>query len=146
VYYVVADERDLIRLCTHYRGERVFLYRTTMPVAQARALPLDYLADANRLAEHLRWYNALTHNCTTTLPPSATTCSKSHRAARGTGAYSRTPMYELTYEHGAIETTLPFAELRARSDITERAKAADQDPDFSQRIREGLPCPRVAGC
>jgi hypothetical protein len=46
---------------------------------------------------------------------------------------------ELAYERGAIDTTLPLAELRARSDVTERAKAADQDPGFSQRIREGLP-------
>jgi hypothetical protein len=43
------------------------------------------------------------------------------------------------YERGRIDTSLPFEELRKRSDITEKAKAADQDPAFSQRIREGLP-------
>lgn len=47
---------------------------------------------------------------------------------------------ELLYHRGTIDTSLPFAEVRARSDITAKAKAkaADQNPDFSQRIREGL--------
>ena len=34
---------------------------------------------------------------------------------------------------------MPFAELKARSLINEKALAADTDPDFSRRIREGLP-------
>jgi hypothetical protein len=34
---------------------------------------------------------------------------------------------------------LPFAELKQRSHINERARAADQDPDFSRVIREDLP-------
>ncbi len=46
---------------------------------------------------------------------------------------------ELGYEQGRFDTSLSFAELKARSDITERAKAADAAPDFSARIREGLP-------
>jgi hypothetical protein len=36
---------------------------------------------------------------------------------------------------------MPFAELRARSLINDQAHAADHDPDFSERIREGLPRP-----
>jgi hypothetical protein len=37
----------------------------------------------------------------------------------------------------AIDTSLPFAELKRRSFIDVRAKAADSAPDFSARIREG---------
>jgi hypothetical protein len=54
---------------------------------------------------------------------------------------------ELLYEHGALVTGgLPFAELKQRSLIDDRAKAADASPDFSQLIRVGLPVPepRVA--
>jgi hypothetical protein len=36
---------------------------------------------------------------------------------------------------------MPFPELKAKSEITEKAKAAGTAPDFSQRIREGLPSP-----
>jgi hypothetical protein len=34
---------------------------------------------------------------------------------------------------------LSFTELKQRSLINERARAADQNPDFSRIIREGLP-------
>jgi hypothetical protein len=46
---------------------------------------------------------------------------------------------ELLYERGRIDTSLPVAELKQRSLINDKAKAAGQDPDFSARIREGLP-------
>jgi hypothetical protein len=36
---------------------------------------------------------------------------------------------------------MPFAELEKVSLVNPRAHAADKDPDFSQRIREGLPKP-----
>jgi len=45
------------------------------------------------------------------------------------------------YERGTIDTKMPFEELKQVSDITMRAKAADQDPDFSKRIRDGIPTP-----
>ena len=48
---------------------------------------------------------------------------------------------ELGYSRGTIDTSLPFAELRERSNVTEAARAADGDPEFSRRIREGLPVP-----
>jgi len=43
--YVVADERDVIRVRTNYRrGEDVYLYRTLASPAQARARFLDTYA------------------------------------------------------------------------------------------------------
>jgi hypothetical protein len=46
---------------------------------------------------------------------------------------------ELLYEHGRLDTSLPFAELRRRSLINARAVAAGEAEDFSRRIRQGLP-------
>ena len=46
---------------------------------------------------------------------------------------------ELAYDIGAIDRSLPFTVLRGRSHINERAKAANDDPRFSVRIRDGLP-------
>jgi hypothetical protein len=34
---------------------------------------------------------------------------------------------------------LPFAELKQRNRINERARVADKDPDFSRLVREGIP-------
>jgi hypothetical protein len=137
LYYVVADEHDLVGLRTNYRGEQVYLYHIRAPALQARALLVDYLNEVNHLADHPQWYNALTQNCTTAI--------RGH--AQNTGAGGRLDwrllangyLDQLLYERGQIDTRLAFDELRARSNITERAKAAGDSPEFSARIRQGLP-------
>jgi len=46
----------------------------------------------------------------------------------------------MLYERGTLTTEgLPFAELKQRALINVSAKAADDDPDFSKKIRQGLP-------
>jgi hypothetical protein len=137
LYYVVADERDLVELRTIYRGEQVYLYRIRVLVSQTRALLVDYLDEVNRLDQHPQWYNALTQNCTTTI--------RGHAQHAGAGGrldwrlLANGHLDQLLYERGQIDTDLPFADLRARSNITERAKTAGDSPDFSARIRQGLP-------
>ena len=137
LYYVVADERDLVGLRTNYRGEQVYLYRIRVPASQARALLVDYLEEVNRLADHPQWYNALTQNCTTTI--------RGHAQRVGAGGHldwrllANGHLDELLYERGQIDTDVPLAALRARSNITEKAKAAGDSPDFSARIRQRLP-------
>jgi len=137
LYYVVADERDVIGVRTNHRGEEVFLYRVHTSPERSRALLIDYLEEVNRLAEHPRWYNALTHNCTTTIRDHARRVGPVKPWSWQILANGYLP--ELWYERGVLDTRLPFEELKARSDITERAKAADGAADFSARIREGLP-------
>lgn len=136
--YVFADERDLLRLRTNYRqGEEVYLYRIDATPERARALFLDYVHTATELAHEPRWYNALTGNCTTNI--------RAHVQNSGPAQpwswqlLANGHLDELLYARGAIDTSLPLAELRKRVWINERARAADQAPDFSQRIREGLP-------
>jgi len=135
--YVPADERDLVRLRTNYRGENVWLYRLRTPIPRARALLLEYVASMNRVADRPEFYNALTENCTTAI--------RTHvKAVGGTfpldwRLFANGHIDELLYERGAIGQSLPFDELKERSHIDARAKAADQDPAFSARIREGLP-------
>jgi len=137
LYYVVADERDVIGVRTSHRGEDVYLYRLKMPAERARALLVDYLNEINRLAREPDWYNAATHNCTTTI--------RRHMQAVSAGnpwdwrILVNGRIDELGYERGTIETSLPFAELRRRSAISERAKLADPEADFSEWIRAGLP-------
>jgi hypothetical protein len=45
----------------------------------------------------------------------------------------------MAYERKTLDQTLPFEQLKARSLINERAREADNDPAFPQRIRETLP-------
>ncbi|MFZ0679427.1 DUF4105 domain-containing protein [Candidatus Binatus sp.] len=137
LYYVVADERDLVGLRTNYRGEQVYLYRIRASPAQARALLVDYLTEVNQLADHPEWYNALTQNCTTMI--------RGHAQNIGAGGnldwrlLANGHLDELLYERGQIDTSFPLEQLRARSNITEKAKASDDFPEFSDRIRQDLP-------
>ncbi len=137
LYYVVADERDTIRLRTNCRGERVYLYRIRMSPAGARAVLLDYLKEVNSLAEKPRWYNAFTHNCTTAI--------RHHALQVGEGQpwdwriMANGYLDELLYKCERIDTSLPFTEMKERSDITEKAREADNASDFSIQIRKDLP-------
>ena len=45
------------------------------------------------------------------------------------------------YSLGATDTTMPFEQLRDLSRIHDKAIRADADPDFSVKIREGIPKP-----
>jgi hypothetical protein len=65
--YIPADERDVIRLCTNYRGEEVYLYHITVSAERARAIFLEYLQRLNELHERAEFYNAVTDNCTTNI-------------------------------------------------------------------------------
>lgn len=133
--YVVADERDVIRLrSNHRRGEDVYLYRLNAP--KAREAFMEYIYAVNALHQSPRWYHALGNNCTTAI--------RHQRAASARAPWDWRIIVngfadELLYELGAINRSLPFAELKRISRINERAIAADRDADFSDRIRRGLP-------
>ena len=135
--YVVADERDCIRLRTNYRREDVYLYHTLATPAQARQRFREYINTLNALHENPRWYNAVTSNCTTSI--------RAQRAVKLRAPWDWRILLngkadEMLYQDHAIATGgLSFTELKQRSLIDERARAADQDPDFSRIIREGLP-------
>jgi hypothetical protein len=139
--YVVADERDLIRVRTDYRNpaEDVYLYRLKMPRENVRKLFLEYIRQINAMKDAPEWYNTLTTNCTTNVV-------RHVRAFGGRATYTwkvllsgYAPQY--AYELGALDATMPFDELRRRSYINPRARVVGDDPDFSMKIREGLPRP-----
>lgn len=139
--YVVADERDLIRLRTTYRqpAEDVYLYRTRIPPANARRLFLDYVRTMNALVKQPEFYNTLTTNCTTSIV--LHTRSYGGRARYNWKLLLSGYAPEYAYEMGGLDTSLTFADLKQRSHINVRAQAASEAPDFSQRLRDGLPQP-----
>jgi Domain of unknown function (DUF4105) len=145
LFYVVADERDLIRLRTNYRKdppEDVYVYRTVAPAANARRIFMDYIREINSLAEKPAFYNTLTTNCTTSIL-THTRVNPGHLPLSWKVLLSGY-VPEYLYENRRIDTSLPFEELKRRSHINAAAQAADQAPDFSQRIRAGLPMPSKA--
>jgi hypothetical protein len=136
--YIVADERDVIRVRTNYRkGEDIYLYHTTISPEQARERFLEYIHSLNAIREKPRWYNAITTNCTTSI---RTQHPAGERMPWDWRILLNGKGDEMMYErHLMVTGGLPFTELKARSLINSRAQAADTSPDFSNLIRVSLP-------
>lgn len=133
--YVVADERDVIKLRSNFRKDDVFLYPIRTTAERRRQMFVEMLERANRLARHPEFYNTLTNTCTTNIVRHVNTIS----AGRVPWSYKvLLPAYsdELAYDLGLIETTLPLDEARRRFRINDRAARYADDPAFSRRIRE----------
>ena len=99
-----------------------------------------YLERINELADRPEFYHLLSNSCTINIIRYA-------NAAGRTGSFDIRHLLNglidsYLYHSGRIDTTLPFEELRRRSLINAVAQAADNAPDFSERIRASLPTVR----
>jgi hypothetical protein len=138
--FVVADERDVIRLRTNFRkDEEVFLYHAKLDSESAHAIFLTYVRYLNRLKDHPEWYNALTRNCTTTLDKPISKEVSNPQPWNYQFLVNGT-LDELLYDRGRLVTGgLSFPQLKSRAHINADARAADNSPDFSALIRAGRP-------
>ena len=110
-----------------------------MPPETARKFFMEYIRQINSMKENPEWYNTLTTNCTTDVV-------RLIRDYGGKATYNwkvllsgYTPLY--AYELGGLDTRIPFEELRKLSYVNPKAVALGDDPEFSRKIREGLPRP-----
>jgi hypothetical protein len=135
--YVMADERDVVRLRTNFRHEDVYLYSLKVKPEIARKVFLDYLGGMNQLKEQPEWYNALTGNCTTSI--------RQHTAPYNPDARLDWRLIvngyldRMIYDRGFLSQELPFETLKELSYINKKAQDAGVAADFSERIRAGLP-------
>ena len=122
--YVVADERDVIRVRTNYRKdppEDVYLYRAARPGGEPRgALFLEYMRKINALREQPEFYNSLTTNCTSNIWLHA-------RVNPGHVPYSWKMLVsgyvpEYLYEAGRLDTSVPVRRAAA-AQPRQRARA-----------------------
>jgi hypothetical protein len=135
--YVVGDERDLIGVRANVRAQEIYLYRLKVSRRAARTLLLNYADAMNALAREPRWYNALTTNCTTAARQRV--MHAGGRVPLSWKLWANGHLPELLYERGSLDTSRPFAELKATSRVDERARAAGTAEDFSARLRAALP-------
>ncbi len=139
LFYVVADERDVIRLRTHYRKdppEEVYRYRMQGSRETARRFFLDYLKTINELKDRPRFYNTLTANCTNVIWLHAHVNPGRVPFSWKVLASGYVPEY--LYSLGRLDTSVSLAELTRRGHVNRIAQALDDGPDFSRRIRADL--------
>jgi Domain of unknown function (DUF4105) len=135
--YVVGDERDIVRVRTNYRGEKVYLYHLNIPRGSAKRLFLIYLKRLNALADRPEFYHLLSNSCTVNIVRYAR--AMGHHGSFNIRHYLNGLFDSYLYTAGRLDTSLPFEQLRAQSFINPVAQAADDAADFSARIRAALP-------
>jgi hypothetical protein len=136
--YLVADERDVIRLRTSYRRDDVYLYPIKASRESIRELFVAMLSRANQLRERPEFYNTLTSNCTSNIVGHVNRLSPRRipfSLKRLLPGYSG----RLAYGLGLVDTDLSFEQARRRFKINERALEYAESIDFSIRIREPEP-------
>jgi hypothetical protein len=141
--YIVADERDVIRLRTNYRNdppEEVYLYRLQGPQQNGRRLFLEYLKKINELNDKPEFYNTLLDNCTTAIWLN-TRINPEHLPFSWKILLSGY-VPEYLYESRRLDSRIPFPELQKQAHINSRAQDADQSADFSTRIRAAIEKPK----
>ncbi len=138
LYYVVADERDVIRLRTSYRHnpvEDVYIYPTSGTKEEAQELFLAYIQKINALKKAPEFYNTLTTNCTTAIWDSAHNYLKDLSFSWKILVSGYVPEY--LYENNRLSADgVSFLELQKKVYANEKAKKLGSEEDFSKAIRE----------
>lgn len=135
IMYVVGDERDIVKLRTNYRKDKVYMYPIKISKEKSQALFLSMIQDVNSLYEQPRFYNTLTSTCTSEIAKHVNVISPKKIPLSFKVLF---PGYSdrLVYDLGLIDTVLPFEEIRAKYSINEKAEKYADDLQFSVRIRE----------
>ena len=138
LFYVVADERDVIGLRTNYRFnpvEDVYIYPMSGSREDAQHLFLSYIEKINGLKENPEFYNTLTTNCTTNIWNNAK--SNIQRLPMSWKILISGYVPEYLYENGRLRTQgLSFEDLREKVHVNQRALDVGIVENFSSEIRK----------
>ncbi|PYD48177.1 Lnb N-terminal periplasmic domain-containing protein [Novacetimonas pomaceti] len=142
LFYVTADERDLIGVRTDIRHERVYLYRLNLSPEVREHLFLSYVNAIHDLVGHPQWYNTLTDNCTTGILARAGARLRYRLDWRVIlSGHTAAMAYDMDLLGPYDRARLPdFSALHAASRII-RPPDATLGPDYSRDIRAHLPPP-----
>lgn len=133
--YVIADERDVIKLRANYRKHDVYLYPTEVSPEQAQRLFISMMQRAQGFQNTPEFYNTITNNCIINITRHINTLNPNrvpwdHRLIFPANA----DVYAQSL--GLIAKGMRIEEAREKYHINERALEHADDPEFSKRIRE----------
>ncbi|MFA5678527.1 MAG: DUF4105 domain-containing protein [Pseudomonas sp.] len=134
---IASDERDVVRVRSNIRNEDLWLYRINLSPSDARELFRSFVVQANRLAEQPRFYHTVTGNCTTIVYSMMKQIVEGLPLDHRLLLTGHLPAY--VHEVGGMMPGLSLEEAQRRGRITQRAREAGDDPQFSALIRQGVP-------
>lgn len=132
--YVIADEKDVIKLRSNFRKDLVYVYPVKADKAKAQTLFLNMINRANELKEKPEFYNTLTNTCTTNIVRHVNSITEG-RIPFDASVLFPANSDRYAYDLGLIDTDLSFEDARAKFLINDRALKYANDPNFSTMIR-----------
>lgn len=135
IMYVIADERDVVKLRSNFRKDDVYIYPVKASNEKVRELFLDMLQRAKKLETKPEFYNTLTNTCTTGILSHVNKISP-NKIPLDFRVLAPGYSDKLGYELGLFDTELSFQAARKKFHINERAENFAEEPDFSKKIRE----------
>ncbi len=132
--YVLADERDALRLRADVRGDDVYVYRVQAPPDKLRDLFVDILDRVNQLRDTPEFYDTLTNNCTTNIARHVNRIAPA-RVPLGSEVLLSGLSPRLIYDLGLLDSSRSFEELTVAANASPRIRESRLAADFSERIR-----------
>jgi len=133
--YILADERDLLRLRSNFRKEEVFLYPTTLNKKEVRKIFGVIIERVNSIANKPEFYSTITQNCLTSLTKDFSKVielrSSPFNYKRLLSGYSN----ELLFENGWIDSKLSFKDTKQLHYINQYVQADSPANGYSKKIR-----------
>ena len=135
--YVVADERDVIRLRTNFREEPLYIFPIQASKEDIAALFLSMMKRILRLETQPEFYNTLASSCMTNI------ANHVNEIAPETIPWSYKTVFpgyadEIAYELDLVNTSVSLDELRSQYLVNTMAKQYGDGERFSQIIRKGI--------
>jgi len=132
--YVIADERDVVKLRTDHHKDNVFLYPLKLSKEKSQELFRDMLKRANTLAEEPEFYHSARNACFENIVDHINAILPEKMPFDYRIIF---PENADRYAHALdlLETDLPISEARKKHLINPLAEKYANDPEFSLRIR-----------
>lgn len=142
---IASDEKDLIYTRSNIRNEQVYLFPVKMPVAERKALFIEYLNKADELHDEAKWYNTLTSNCTTLVFDMVQAINTRH-PPKDYRLFASGYLPNYLYDLKAINQNYSLKEWYRLAHINPRTEQYAQQKDqsskyFSKIIRLDIPKP-----
>lgn len=135
--YILADECDVLRLRTNFRKENVYVFPTTSTPAEVREIFMAVVDAVNALDRTPRFYNLITHNCTTGLVPLVETVHPTD--PRFSWRYLlNANTVKMSYDDGHIASPLSLERTIEACHVNQYVEDHPECDGYSRRIRPDL--------
>jgi len=132
--YVIADEKDVIKLRTNHRRDKVYVYPLNLDVPSSQKLFIDMLTRAKKLNHEPEFYNTFFNACATNLVRHLNQVLINPLPSSLKAVFP-SRFDKFLYEHGLIDTGLSYKSARKKFFVNGRAEKNADSADFSVKIR-----------